>query len=115
MRARANYLGVSDVFELSAACQLINLAFGADCYLVGSCLEKRDYRDVDIRMIVEDKAFVDIFGVLEPGVHDARFALMNVVISHWLKHRTGLPVDFQFQARSIANEKFKGERQALFM
>lgn len=46
---------------------------------------------------------------------NARWALFSGAISEWLKSRTGLPIDFQFQRQSDANRDYPdGERQAMF-
>jgi hypothetical protein len=54
---RSHYVGAPAIFHLSNACVLINESFGDfGCYLVGSALERRDYRDVDVRFIMDDEA-----------------------------------------------------------
>lgn len=111
---RASWIGVPEQFELNAACQIINKAFG-QCYHVGSSLERRDWRDVDVRCIMDDGAFERAFGK-STGRNDlnARWAITCIAISHWLQKRTGLPVDFQIQARTPANNEFPdGQRSAL--
>jgi hypothetical protein len=114
---RASYIGVPEMFELNAACQLIDRAFGyGHTYLVGSSLTQRDYRDVDVRLIIDDEEFERLFGKISERFDlNARWALMSISISHWLRLRTGLPVDFQIQPRTYANEKFDGQRSALGM
>lgn len=110
---RASWIGVPEQFELNEACQLINKAFG-QCYHVGSSLERRDWRDVDVRCIMDDAAFERAFGK-STGRNDLnpRWAITCIAISHWLQKRTGLPVDFQIQAQTPANDEFKGPRSAL--
>lgn len=42
--------------------------------------------------------------------------LQQIMISEWLRKMTNLPIDFQFQKRTAANEEFGGpehERQAI--
>jgi UDP-glucose 4-epimerase len=47
------YIGAPKVFLLEIACRLVNEAFGTfGCYVVGSCLERPDWRDVDVRFIM---------------------------------------------------------------
>src|SRR5208282_4496459 len=54
-RKKANYIGSPQVFALEQACRSINEAFdGYGCYLVGSCIERPDWRDVDVRFIMPD-------------------------------------------------------------
>lgn len=114
MVKRANYVGAPQIFNLSHACQAIVSAFGPNVYLVGSSLERRDFRDVDVRCMLDDADFDALFphgGV--NAVYNARLSLMNVAISGWLSERSGLPIDFQFQRRTEANDEFKGHRSAL--
>ncbi|HZF19524.1 MAG TPA: hypothetical protein VE008_07435 [Burkholderiales bacterium] len=109
---RVSWIGVPEMFELNAACQLIRRAFDAGVYLVGSSLHKRDYRDVDVRCIVTDAKFAGLFGELrEPYQHDAYWSLLSITISHWLRLRTGLPVDFQIQPMTEANAKYPNEQR----
>lgn len=107
---RGNYVPAPAMFNLNACCRLINDALGHyGCYLVGSSLVKRDYRDVDVRFIMGDEEFDQLF----PGAHaggpllmNARWSLMCTSISTWLRQQTGLPVDFQIQRMTQANEEF---------
>lgn len=97
------------LFNLNMACALINESFdGYDCYLVGSALQKRDYRDVDVRLILRDEVWDRLFGSELPGRPDMNplWSLMCSSISVWLQTQTGLPVDFQIQRATQANEEF---------
>ena len=112
---RANFIGAPEFFNLQFACRAITEAFGFRVYLVGSAIEKRDFRDVDIRCILEDEEFEKIFpnAVKHGAAHNARLALFNAAISEWSSSRTGLKIDFQFQQQTKANQEFTGQRQAL--
>ena len=114
--SRANFLGGPAFFDLNHACRAVTDAFGYSCYLVGSALKRRDYRDVDVRCILSDEDFDRLFSMEQSGLnatYNARWSLLTVAISQWLSKRSGLPVDFQFQRRSDANIKFPGPRHAL--
>lgn len=106
---RANYLPAPHYFALNQAATLVNAAFGGfGCYLVGSCLERQNYRDVDVRLILEDAAYDRWFGASNGnlnGVHDPLWSLLCLSVSEWLKAQTGLPIDFQIQRQTQANEK----------
>lgn len=104
MNDRASYLQVRQMYVLNLACQPIRDKFGG-LYLVGSVLTRPDYRDVDIRCMLDDE--VD-FAIVHSG-------FMNAAISDWLAARTGLPVDFQFQWTEQANKEFSGMRNAIGM
>lgn len=112
------YVGAPACFALEEACQFINAAFEGECYLVGSALERPDWRDVDVRLIMDDDAFLALFPNAGSAQHghwesDPRWILLTVAISERLSKQTGLPIDFQFQPRTHANDRHKGRRNAL--
>jgi len=121
IKKKASYIGAPAVFALEQALKHVNDAFcDDDCfagiYIVGSCLERPDWRDVDVRLILEDTAFEKLFpaATVHSGAweFDPRWCLLTVAISKWLSAETGLPIDFQFQPMSHANERHKGRRNA---
>ncbi|MEV5021431.1 hypothetical protein MRBLMA1_001254 [Sphingobium sp. LMA1-1-1.1] len=113
-RKKAVYVGAPACFALEAECQLLNQAFPGTCYLVGSSLERPDWRDIDVRMIMDDEAFATLFPhAKEHWEFDPRWIVMTVAISERLSKQTGLPVDFQFQPRTHANKRHSGPRNAL--
>jgi len=111
---RANYIGAPHYFNLNQACLALVEAFGQHIYLVGSSMERRDFRDVDVRCIIDDAEYARLFPGLSgnPSVNGL-WSLMCTSISEWLSNRTSLPVDFQIQKRSEANKEFDGPRSAL--
>jgi hypothetical protein len=118
-RKKGVYVGAPACFALEMACQDINRAFGGfGCYLVGSALERPDWRDIDVRLIMADEAFRAEFPGAGPIAHgrwefDPKWLLLTVAISERLSKLTGLPVDFQFQPQTHANDKHKKPRNAL--
>jgi hypothetical protein len=118
-RVKGVYIGAPACFALELACQQLNDAFGEyGCYLVGSALERQDWRDIDVRFVMEDDAFYQLFPDVRPnhpGIweHDPRWLIMTTSIAQWLSSQTGLPVDFQFQPQWHANERHSGPRSAL--
>lgn len=103
---RANYLPAPHAFNLNLACVPLMAAFDGGAYLVGSCLERPDYRDVDIRVIISDAEWARLFGTTENGSHSALWSVMCAGLSAWLHDRTGLPIDFQIQQRTAANKQY---------
>lgn len=103
-RKRANYLHVTQHAALSHWCEWIARTFDHHPYLVGSVLYRQDWRDVDVRMILDDDEFDAL--PCDPMV-------LNVAFSVWGQQVTGLPIDFQFQRRTEANAEFGGGRHAL--
>jgi hypothetical protein len=118
-RRKVSHVGAPACFALTLACQQLNRAFGGfGCYLVGSALERPDWRDVDVRLILADDEFAALFPDAGPISHarwefDVRWLVMTTAISAQLSAQTGLPVDFQFQPQSHANARHKGRRNAL--
>lgn len=114
-RKKVSYVGAPAIFALEQACKPINRAFGHfGCYLVGSALERPDWRDVDVRFIMEDSEFAKLFP--DAGDHwefDDRWLLLTVAISERLSKVTGLPIDFQFQPQSHANARHSKPRHSL--
>jgi hypothetical protein len=116
-RERANWLPAPHFFLLNQACLALNDAFGGiHCYLVGSSLHRRDYRDVDVRCILDDEHFDRLFpGAAHDPPRNALWSVMCTSIALMLKEQTGLPIDFQIQRRTNANANpaTSGERHAL--
>lgn len=105
---RANYLPAPAYFKLDHACQYVNSALGDyGCYLVGSSLQRKDWRDVDVRYIMKNELFDHLF----PGIGNANpskcalWSLLCVMISDWMSNQTGLPIDFQIQRQAVSNSE----------
>lgn len=112
-----NYLTVAENASLKLAAEAIDRAFPSayGVYHVGSSITRKDYRDVDVRLILPDAEFERLFG--SGDHHPARLDFWFLVcwaISEWMQKRTGLPIDFQIQAVSSKENKDKGPRNALF-
>lgn len=104
------------------ACKQIRDAFGGNSYggvyIVGSALGRADWRDVDIRLMLPDDEFSALFPDvrLDTGAamweFDPRWTLMTLALSRWMSDATGLPVDFQIQPATWANERHCKPRHA---
>jgi hypothetical protein len=112
-RAKHCYLGAPEVFSLGQACSFIGEAFGEtwSIYLVGSVLERSDFRDVDVRMIMGDAKWRALFGSGENGEILPFWSLTCTALSEYLAKRTGLRIDFQIQSMSQANGKLHGGKR----
>jgi len=105
-KPRAALLTTAEMYNLDAACAPISRAFGgARTYLVGTAGvgSASSYRDVDVRLMLDDDEFAAACPTRE------RWELLCIAISAYLSERTGLPVDFQVQRTTEANERF-GDR-----
>ncbi len=89
-------------------------AFGEPPYLVGSALKGKEWRDVDVRLMLDDEKY-DEMGLGDPRYPhgNAKWVSLCLAYSALAKALTGLPVDFQIQQTSYANEKFDSPRSAL--
>ena len=104
MSRRASYLQLVDFERVEEWCRMVRVLFDdAMPYLVGSVNQHPDFRDVDIRLILDDVTFDKAFS--DPVKH----RLMNRAISTWGQRETGLPIDFQVQQQTAANAQFEGE------
>lgn len=121
-KQKASYVGAPAIFALEQACRQINEAFGRPsscgcCYLVGSAIEGPGWRDVDVRFIMPDEEFCELFPDAHADnalwEHDQRWLLMTTAISERMSKVTGLPVDFQFQPQMFANKHHDKRRHAI--
>ncbi|MBT9255360.1 hypothetical protein KMZ30_07215 [Phycicoccus sp. KQZ13P-1] len=94
------YLDAPDLDRLDMASILVREAVGQP-YLVGSVLTTPDHRDVDIRVILDDKRYRRLF---EKAGRDALRHLVQVAITEHYVKATGLRIDFQIQSMSAAND-----------
>ncbi len=109
---RANYVPAPHFYNLNQACSIINRALpGYGSYLVGSSIERRDFRDVDVRYIMDDPNYQRLFGN-EDGWANAFWSLLCTTWSTWLSQQSGLQVDFQIQQQTRANREHAGQKRA---
>ena len=106
VKHRASFLTVPQQYALNVACRPL-ASFGYGTFHVGSSLTKADYHDVDLRCILPDDEYDRLF---ESDKGEAFLLFLNAAISEWVGARTGLPIDFQFQRATQANETLKGTR-----
>lgn len=96
----AHYLSTVQWFNLNTCVQPICKMFGYQVFLVGSALQRKDWRDVDIRIIVN----LDSYGEWFKTEHHRK--CMGMMMSEWLSARTGLPIDLQIQGMDEANKEY---------
>lgn len=103
---RATWLTTYDLHRLDLAVSPLR-RYCHDIYLVGTVLTSPDWRDVDVRMILDDEWFDAEFS------NPLLWEVFCLSVTSWLRSETGLPIDFQVQRQSEANEKHPGLRNHL--
>lgn len=90
-------------------------AFGTPPYHVGSSLTmKSGWRDVDVRLILSDEEYaaMDLGSPGRPS-QNGKWVALCLAFSSLGKQMTGLPIDFQIQQETRANEEYQGPRSSL--
>lgn len=91
-------------------------AFGSPPYLVGSVLTSKAWRDVDIRLMLADNDYDAMFpdAKTENAQHlSGKWVAYCMAWSALGEKMTGLPIDFQIQRTSDANDNYKGVRSMI--
>src|SRR5678815_2312693 len=82
-------------------------AFGTPPYLVGSALLNKQWRDVDIRLILADEENAAMgFGDPQQAMQNGKWTALCLAFSALGKIMTGLPIDFQIQQQTHANAAY---------
>jgi hypothetical protein len=103
---RATWISTYDLHRLDIAVTPLR-RLCPDIYLVGTVLTSPDWRDVDVRMIMADDEFDATFG------NSLLWETFCLATTSWLRSQTGLPIDFQVQRMTEANERHPGIRNHL--
>lgn len=108
-------VGMPAAIRLEVFGRRVTEAFGHPPYQVGSSLFGREWRDVDVRLMLPDAEFDALFPDHreQPPHQDPKWALLCDAISELGRAQTGLPIDFQIQRVSDANAEHEGPRSAL--
>ena len=93
----------------------LNKCFDSIPYHVGSSLYGKQWRDVDVRVILEDDEWEHWFGQrLGAKQCNARWSAICTAFSLWGERVTGLPIDFQVVRRSdVTQEEWDKARNPL--
>lgn len=92
------YVGMPAFLKLELFSQQVQYAFdGVVPYLCGSSVKGKKWRDVDVRLILDDKPFRKRFG---KRPFAAALNATNLAWSALGREMTGLPIDFQIQKQS---------------
>ena len=114
-RKRAHYIPALQYIALSMAVEPVETGLDTlGTFLVGSCLERPDFRDVDVRTIMRDETYDQLFPVrADTAPADAFWSLLCASIGAHLERASQLPIDYQIQRCSEANALHPGPRNAL--
>lgn len=98
-RRRTQMLGPTEMLLLRQWGETLWEHFEEMPYLVGSVMQAEEWRDVDVRIMLDEG---------HPLLQLSEDALkaINCAITMWGQRSTGLPIDFQFQDRRQANEEY---------
>lgn len=115
MASSLHGVGMPAALYLDQFGAVVRDAFGHYPYHVGSSLtQKSGWRDVDVRLILPDDEYAAL--MLGDTVHQhshpkwTALVLAFAALGHAM---TGLPIDFQIQQQSKANDEYGGPRSAL--
>ena len=109
MTRKVSFLTTAEFAKLNHASTIVVECFGwGTTYLVGSATQKDSYRDVDIRTVLPDEDFDAMF-----GGKVFFWSLFCLGVATYLREVTGLPIDYQVQRRTEANENFAGQRNPI--
>jgi hypothetical protein len=108
-------VGSPACFYLDIFGRMVWDVFGHPPYLVGSATISKKWRDVDVRLILDDDEFADMFGATWTTgmMRHPKWVAMCAAYSALGTRVTGLNVDFQIQQQTTANDAFTGQRHAL--
>lgn len=82
-------------------------AFGTPPFHVGSSLAGKQWRDVDVRLIVSDEEYERLeLGKPNLPHQNGKWVAFCLAFSALGRQITGLPIDFQIQQQSRANEDY---------
>lgn len=108
-------VGMPAHLHLEVFARVVESAFGEIPYLVGSAAQGKGWRDVDVRLMLDDDVFDALFPdkVSTANSTSKKWSAMCMAFSALGEKMTGLPIDFQIQRTTEANDKFDGPRHAL--
>lgn len=89
-------------------------AFGMVPMLVGSATVTKQWRDVDVRLILLDEEYAQLVGD-KPGSQSLKWSALCMAFSELGKRMTGLPIDFQIMQMTNANELFPHQIRCALM
>lgn len=107
-------VGMPNFLKLQEFGNQIWSAFGHCPYHVGSSLIRKNWRDVDVRLILPDEEYEGL-GLGNPRYpsQNGKWVALCLAFSALGREITDLPIDFQIQQQTIANEEHDSPRSAI--
>jgi len=107
MTSRASYLGPDQARRLEHFATSVDIMFPENIGIihVGSSIERANYRDVDVRVVMGNKN-------LRRLATAVNLLDLNMLLSGWGRTVTGLPIDCQVQSLS-ESATHEGTREGL--
>jgi hypothetical protein len=104
-------VGMPAYLKLNHFGRVVGEFFDETAYLVGSAVKGKGWRDVDVRIMLADEAYEALFGALpdRPRCLNLKWNAACLAFTALGKEMTGLPIDFQIDGQTEANEKY-GDR-----
>lgn len=101
-------VGSPGILRLELFGRVVTDAFDTHPYLVGTAATGKVWRDVDVRVILDDRIFWRLFNdqnasPMTTHSHGTRWASVCMAYSALGLAMTGLPIDFQVQSMTHAN------------
>lgn len=106
-------VGMPATLRLEEFGAVLHYVFGDYVFLVGSVLRTTQWRDVDVRVILEDGVYEREFGDPRYAHSCGKWCAMVRAFSALGREMTGLPIDFQIQHMSYANAVEDGPRSSI--
>lgn len=93
----------------------VKFVFDEYPFLVGSALTKKKWRDVDVRLVLDDEVY-ERLGLGDPiyPFLNGKWVSLCLAYSALGEKLTGLPIDFQIQQKSYAEQVFQ-DKEAHFI
>lgn len=85
--------------------------FGHVPYHVGSSLYTKGWRDIDVRLILPDDEYEQMFGSVG-GAVNKKLAAITLAFSALGSEMTKLPIDFQIQQQTWANKTYPDQTRS---
>jgi hypothetical protein len=112
MSERGNYIASPfAIFKLDWFGVVAFDAWEHTAYLVGSALKRPDFRDVDVRLLLPDDEFAARFGEQTDWRKNGPLKATNLAWSGFGQHLTGMPIDFQIEQSTDANQDANSGRR----